>query len=187
MKLVSLADVKAFLEKTDTEHDQLLTNLIEQVSARIERALNRNLTKAERTEYFDKGESVYLLSAYPVDEAADFTVTLDGQSQTKDEDFYLDPEKGLIEFAYGTGDYKPRALVVTYTGGYAEDVNGVLQVPADLKRACLLQVAFEFRRRKDLGLRTVSMPDGSLSVNEPAALLPEVKQILAAHRRVTFG
>lgn len=186
MKLVSLADVKAFLEKTDTEHDQLLTNLIEQVSARIERALNRNLTKAERTEYFDKGESVYLLSAYPVDEAADFTVILDGESQTKDEDFYLDPEKGLIEFAYGTGDYKPRALVVTYTGGYAEDVNGVLQVPKDLKRACLLQVAFEFGRRRDLGLRAVNVGDGSINVYEPARFLPEVREILDLHMRVAL-
>lgn len=183
IKLVSLDNVKAFLEKTDTEHDTLLTMLIEQVSARIETFLNRKLKKQERTEYFDSGPEVFSLSAPPVDTSATLTVKLNDDAMTKGDDFYLHPDEGVIEFVTGTGVAWPRDLEVTYTGGYAEDENGILQVPDDLKRACLLQVAFDFRRREDIGLAAVSLPDGSVSTLRPAELLPEVKEILKAYRR----
>ncbi|MBN1253988.1 MAG: phage head-tail connector protein [Deltaproteobacteria bacterium] len=186
MKLVSLDTVKEFLEITDeTKFDTLIEGLIEGISTQIETFLNRKLKKESRTQYFPSGGKIFSLDAYPVDEAQTFTVTVWDATKDKDEDFFLDPNTGLIEFVYDTGTPRPRQVKVVYTGGYTE-TSGVLGVPDDLKHACKEQVAFEFRRRKDLGLASVSMPDGSVSVHQPADLLKNVQKILESYRRISL-
>jgi hypothetical protein len=49
--------------------------------------------------------------------------------------------------------------------------------------AVIMQTAFIFRRRKDIGLSSISLPDGSISVVAPTELLPEVKAVLKEYRR----
>lgn len=192
MKLVSLDAVKEFLEIPDeTKFDTLLEGLIDGISQQIETFLNRKLKEDTYTQYFPSGGKVFSLDAYPVDEAQPLVVTVWDATRDKDDDFFLDPDTGLIEFIYDTGTPRPRKVKVVYTGGYTEHSGeptdpelGVLEVPDDLKHACKLQIAFEFRRRKDLGLASVSMPDGSISVHQPADLLPNVKKILESYRRI---
>ena len=182
--LVSTEDAKLFLGlKTEDEHDDLIELIIEQVSARIETYLNRELKAEERTKYFDAGKDSYSLPAYPVDTGETFTVNHDDVELTIDEDYYLHDEIGVVEFPLGTGEYKVRSIDVTCTGGYTEG-SGVLAVPDDLKRACLMQTVYDFRRRNDLGLSSVSMPDGSVSIYQPARFLSEVEAILMTHRRL---
>jgi hypothetical protein len=184
IKLVSLATVKELLEiSAETRFDTLLTSLIEGISKQFETYLNRKLKKEARTKYFDTGLSVYSLEAYPVDLTQSFIITLNDVSVTINDDFYLDEDIGLIEFIGGTGTSWPRGLKVVYTGGYTETTE-VLAVPDDLKHACKEQVAFEFRRRKDLGLASVSMPDGSISVHQPAEWLSNVEETLKSYRRI---
>jgi hypothetical protein len=165
--------------------DTMITTLIEQISALIEKELKRELKAQERTKYFDSGRSIYALDSYPIiiAEESPFTVTLNDEAVTKDDDYYLDEDLGVIEFWGGTGTRWPRAVKVVYTGGYTEGEDGVLAVPDYLKHACLMQVAFEFKRREDLGLSGVSMPGGSVSTYQPADLLPEVKGIIKNNRR----
>jgi len=70
-------------------------------------------------------------------------------------------------------------IKVQYDGGYTPDT-----LPKDLRRAILQQIAYEFRRRKDPGLTSVTFPDGSInkfSINE---FLPSVEKILDRYRRV---
>jgi len=185
MKLCSVLELKNFLEipPDQVEFDELLESIIKAVSARIERALNRKLKKEQRTEYFTAGKKVYSLSAYPIDKEAGLTVEVWGSERT---DYVVYPESGLIEFINDTGIPWPKKVAVTYTGGY-EEVNGILQVPDDLKQACIMQAAFLFKRRKDIGLRSVSMPDGSISVQAPTKLLPEVEEIIKSYRRMPYG
>jgi len=212
IQLVSLNDVKLFLGMVDAAgnvdtanvtHDLLITQFIKQVSARIETYLDRLLTKEERTVYFDSGPSIFFLHAYPVDTDETFTITLNGVEQICatdgiDGDFFLYADEGKIVFPCGTGIATPQALKVIWTGGYAEiqtakeegteEGTGVLAVPDDLARACIMQSVYDFRRRNDLGLSSVSMPDGSISVAQgPSGLLSEVRYILnESYRRLVF-
>lgn len=257
MKLVSVSDVKAFLEKTDSVHDTLLGTLVEQVSKAIESATSRTLTQTEYTEYFNGGKRYYYVKAYPIfnwksivsitlsgtsavsvniathgfitgnkvkfkdilgttelnDNTYNITktdssnFTLDGTNSSNftafisggygskapvvtvsdstgyedKSDYYIWDTEGLIEFVVPPSTSLPRQVKVVYTGGYAES-GGVLQVPDDLKRACLMQSAFEFKRRKDLGISSLSMPDGSIAMTSSAALLPEVVRIIKLYR-----
>lgn len=179
MLLTSLTDVKLFLEKTDINQDDLLNLVILNVSARIERYLNRLFEKVERTQYFDAGRKYYSLPAYPIDLTAALTVTNSDVAQVVNSDYYVWDDVGAIEF-YSEPSYStPKQIKVIWTGGYATyDL-----LPQELQFATILQSAFVFRRRKDIGLNSVTMPDGSISVNSPTNLLPEVKQILNSLRR----
>ncbi len=193
--LVSLATTKAFLDidSAKTDYDSLLVTIIKHVSDRIQVFLNRKLNKEERTQYFQAGRTKYFLEAYPVDSTASLTVTLDDTVQTVNDDYWVWPDLGLVEFDYDTSYIEPRQLYITYTGGYLATATSIgvgstetvlLQVPDSIAYACMLQVAFVFRRRKDIGLNSVSMPDGSINTMYAADLLPEVKNILSHYRKI---
>ena len=181
IQFVDKADVKEIMEKADATHDAILTSMIQRVSASMEAYCNRSYKKQARTEVFNAGRKNYWLSAAPVDAAAELTVTLSTILQTIDSNFYLWGDIGLIEFITSPTDTTPKAVSITYTGGYAE-TSGVLAVPDDLKHACIEQVIFLFRRRKDIGLSSVSMPDGSINVLTPNDWLKSVLGTLAKYR-----
>jgi len=197
--LTSLATVKAFLEieSDKTDFDSLLVTTIKFVSDRIQTFLNRKLEKAERTQYFQAGRKTYFLDAYPIDSTASVTVTLDDTVQTTNDDYWVWPDLGTMEFNYAPSYIEPRQLYVTYTGGYAATDTAVgmsgistitetvlLEVPDSLAYACMLQSAFVFRRRKDIGISSMSLPDGSFNTMYAADLLPEVKNILRMYRKI---
>ena len=189
MRLISLTDLKSFLEKTDTVNDQLLSGIIERVSSVIEKYLNRYLLKATRTVSRNAGRRYYYLPAYPIDEVAILTVTYAGVAQTKDTQFFVRAVDGLIEFQQNSIPVytNPKEVVINWTGGYAasgESDTECLDVDDDLKEAALRQSAYNFRRRRDIGVSSVSMPDGSISKSPiDSFLLPEVKGLLVNYRR----
>ena len=179
MQLASLTDVKGFLELTDTTFDTLLNTILTGVSARIETFLNRDLHKEERTKYFDAGRRIIYLPAYPIDLTATLSVWDDDELQTKDDDYYVHETEGLIEF-YVTPSYsEPKQIKITWTGGYSLTAD----LPTDLQYATMLQTSLVFRKRKNIGTSSISLPDGSQSTNVTEALLSEVKEILKMHRR----
>jgi hypothetical protein len=189
MRLISLTDVKSFLEITNNNHDLLLSKIIERVSKRIESFLNRLLVKQERTVYRNAGKRYYYLPAYPIDESATLTVVCDGVTQTKNTDYFVWSDEGLIEFQKDAiPSYQdPKEVVITWTGGYATSGEGdteCLAVPEDIQDAALKQVVYNYRRRKDIGVSSISMPDGSVTkMPIDASLLPEVKDELIKYRR----
>jgi hypothetical protein len=197
--LTSLSAVKAFLEidSDKTNYDSLLVIIIKQVSDRIQMFLNRKLAKEERTQYFTAGRKTYFLDSFPIDTAASFTVSLDTTVKTINDDYWLWPHSGTIEFNFPPPHIQPRQLSVTYTGGYASTDTAVgiagistitetvlLTVPDSMSYACMLQSAFMFRRRKDIGISSISLPDGSFNTLYAADLLPEVKNSLMQYRKV---
>jgi hypothetical protein len=178
MKLISVADLKEFLEKTDGDHDSLLELLIEYVSTDLETAMNRFLEKQQRIEYFRGGGSIFALKAPPIDVVNHpFSLTIDGDSQAINDDFFVHVNSGLVEFLVGTEYTDPKQLVVTYTGGYSGTGNS-LAVPNDIKMACMLQTGYLFRRRKDIGINQMSMPDGSIGTFLTGEFLPQVQKIV---------
>lgn len=179
MQLASLAGTKAFLEIEVSTHDTLLGTLLTQISKRVETFLNRDLEKLARTAYYNAGRKMFFLPAYPIDEALTLTVALDGTTLDKDDDYYVWPDSGCIEFYVTPAYTQPKGIVIAWTGGYAD----YSTVPADIQMAVIMQTAFVFRRRRDIGLASISMPDGSIGVNAPTELLPEVKRVLKSYRR----
>ena len=186
MKLVSVSDVKTFLEKTDSTHDSLLTLFVEKVSQRIESYLNRKLTKTSYTEYFSSTGKKYNLQAVPIATSPVPVITISGSSYTEDSEYYVWYDEGIIEFVSIPTTSLPKQIKIVYTGGYAADVNGILAVPDDLKYACILQAAADFRNRDNLGLRTLNLPDGSIGITMND-LIPSVRQILRQNRLIPSG
>lgn len=194
MKLTTIRRVKMFLEdKTGSGglFDDLLTMIVEWESAKIERACNRYFEHNSYTEYRDAGKTKYYLPAYPIieNEASEpLIVTVDTAVQVQSTDFYLWPEKGLIEF-YSPPTYtKPRQVKFVWTGGYRPittdgDLYGALAVPGPLEMAAVMQSAHVFRRRNDLGVAAVTMPDGSIATPYSGDILPQVKKIIKQYYR----
>lgn len=181
IQFVDKSSVKAIMEKTDSTHDTIITSLIQYISKNIETYCNRSFKKESRTEVFNAGRKYYFLSAVPIDSSVALIVTLTGAAQTINSQYYLWDDLGLIEFITSPTDTTPKAVSITYTGGYTE-TDSILTVPDDLKHACIEQTIFLFRRRKDIGLSSVSMPDGSINVLSPNDWLKSVLGILNHYR-----
>jgi len=184
IQFVSVADLKALLEISDSDRDSLLTTIIQLTSAEMESYLNLQLKKQERTMKFNGGRTIYFLPAYPVDLTQDFTVTVAGAAMIKDSDYYVLDDIGIVRFIYSPLDFPPWAVSITWTGGYVESTGNekVLAVPDKLKKACLYQCRYEFTRRRDWGLQSESLPSGNVNIYKPADFLPDVKAILDSMR-----
>ena len=188
MQLITLGALKSYLELVNTDHDTLLTSIIAFTSKRFETYCNREFKKELRSKYFDVDNCIetkkYFLPCYPIDSTT-FTATYNTTVMTKDSDYYIWEESGIVEFYYTLTYSHPKQLKIDYYGGYQES-NSIIEVPDDLQYACILQCAFIYRRRKDIGLQSVNLPDGSLNVMAPNDLLPDVKQILNTYKNYIF-
>lgn len=189
MYLVAVPRIKQFLEIANNDQDPLLSLLTQYYSARIQTYLRRKLEKAERVIVFNGGKKIYALPAYPVDTVTKPVVKIADVLQEEDNNYYVWYDRGVIEFPYPPNINEPKILEVTWTGGYAliDDSSvddGSLAVPEDIRLACMMQVAFVFKRKRDLGITSITMPDGSISTQYAGALLPEVIDILKSYRNM---
>lgn len=60
----------------------------------------------------------------------------------------------------------------------------ITEVPKSINDAIAKQVAYEFRRRKDTGLSSVSFPDGSVNKFDTGEWIKGVEQTLNGARRI---
>lgn len=180
MDLTTLAKVKALLELTETDWDALITELVGAVSERCASYCNRDFESKSRVEYHDGGGLYLYLKGLPVAAIESIhgsdTWEWDTRNLIPAADYQL-LSAGMAAYRYGAWPYGPQALKVTYTGGYAADA-----VPDDLEMAARTQVAYDFRRRKDIGLESVSFPDGSIQKVNSGEFLPSVKSVLNRYR-----
>lgn len=179
MKLVTVDDVKLFMEKVDSDQDDLIELIIDSVSARIERYLNRYLLKQQYTEYFDGGYKTYFLHAPPIDTTKPINIYVSNTEQVLDSDVFVYEGIGALKFKYDT-EVGVKNVKVVYTGGY-ESMDDVILVPNDLKYACLLQSVSDFKNRDTLGIGNITLPDGSMRIIQDT-FLPQVKNILNQYR-----
>ena len=182
IKLISEEDLKLFLEEDNADFNDQFIQLIPQVSAQIETFLNRQLKEEARTQYFSGGRRYYYVNAFPIN-ITPAPIVLEGDvTQVPDTNYYTFEEDGLFEFQYTTDSWKPKMIKITWTGGYAADADGVLAVPDDIKQACVMQCAYVFKRRRDLGNSGASTPNGNVSYTTAVKLLPGVLELLRPHR-----
>lgn len=90
-------------------------------------------------------------------------------------DYNFDPETGLLARRYTYWLPGFRSVKVSYTGGL---IAADEETPADLKMACVMQVAFWYQRRNELGLTQRTMQGGSVSIQGSSKILPEVEDII---------
>ena len=188
MNLTTLAEVKEYLRTSGSSIGEDFNSLIEDtiipaVSLLIEKQCSRTFGEATFVEYHDGGGDFIYVKNPPI-----MSVT----SIYQDEDWTWDSshlEISYINFADNIGyksgkwPYAVRSIKVTYIGGfvYLATPGSHIVLPNDIKYAATLQVAYSFKRRKDVGLQTVSFPDGSIQKFDTGPLLAEVKGYLAPY------
>jgi hypothetical protein len=83
---------------------------------------------------------------------------------------------------YGSGSFGGHHKVkIQYNGGYSEST-----LVKSLKRALITQTVYRFRRRKDVGLSSVTYPGGSVNKFTTDQWLPEVLAVLNKFKRVSL-
>jgi len=154
--MVSLTEVKEWLNLTGTNDDDFLQRQINDWSDTIETRLGRIIKSDDyEDEIHDGGKLAILPKNLPV--TAIDSITIDDSELDSDE-YELDKEgckirmKSGLPFEGGTGE-----ILLSYTGGFAS-------VPGDIKRAVRQLVALEYylsgHGRKALAKRGESAPGG---------------------------
>jgi len=171
IELVSYADLKSLLDLEEA----LITSypalgvIRESVTSAFESFTGRLFESKERTDtiYISNPTQMIALPAIPVASVSSLVVTFYETSETY-------TEHGGYEITrYGvklTSSVQNCKIVITYTGG-------ISTVPDNLERAALLQTAYEFQSKDQIGAESVTTEGGS--VNRPAlGLLKEVQRLL---------
>jgi len=193
VNLTTLAKVKTLLELTETDWDGLINELIGAVSERCASYCNRDFENKSRVEYHDGGGRYLYLMGLPVVGSITSIYGSDtwewASGDLIDADDYFLHASGMVGYRYGAWPYGPKAMKVTYTGGYGSffegegsPPEGYNPPPDDLEMAARTQVAYDFNRRKDVGLESVSFPDGSIQKVNSGEFLPSVKSVLNRYR-----
>ena len=201
--MTTLNAVKSFLESDvetwEAAWDNIISGLISGVSAQIQAYCNREFERVERISYHDGGGRYLYLTETPVQEVAEILYAYDWEWAAATEygtaDYALvNAQAGMVGFKGGAWPEGAKVYRVTYTGGYdlasnygQSGVTNYTAIPADLEKAARLQVVYEFRRRKDLGLQSISFPDGSINTQESGEFLKQVKATLDRYRRRNIG
>ena len=176
IELVPYASLKSLLDLEDvliTDYPAL-DLLRSSVTFAIEEYLDRLLESKERTEtiYFGRQErSMVSLPAIPVTSISSVTVTIIGESETYDENEEYEITEYGIQLAVSLSKAK---IVIVYTGG-------ISVVPDAMARAALMQTAYEFQAKDQIGASSVSTAGGSVQRPE-LGLLKEVKRMLNQYK-----
>lgn len=169
--IVEFDDVKALLdlEKTEDKYPELAV-ILEQVHAALENYCQRSFEFDEYTEtgYLDSLDIP--LRALPI--ASVKSVAIDGKSQVMNWRVRGD----RISFrGHQEGNFK-----VVYRGGFDE-------IPADVKRAAVLQACHEYQRKDQIGATAVNTDGGSVQYSGQIGLLKEVIRLLSPYRNFALG
>ena len=122
MNLTTLAKVKTLLELTETDWDGLINELIGAVSERCASYCNRDFENKSRVEYHDGGGRYLYLRGLPVVGSITSIYGSDNWEWASGDligaDYYFLHASGMVGYRYGAWPYGPKALKVSYTGGY---------------------------------------------------------------------
>lgn len=161
--LTTLAAVREALNlpSSATGDDAYLTNLISRVSESVKRITRRSLTQTTLTEPHDGRRRSWLkLRDWPV---ISFTSLNEDPDQAwgastliASTDFVVDARRGYVYMKNGVLFQRyPQSIRAVYVAGYAA-------IPADLEQRVIQTVIEDWRTRKNEGLASKTLGDGSV-------------------------
>lgn len=189
--LTQLTTVKARLNilPTDPQYDDLLTFVIQAVSARFDQECNRALARtAGFIQEFNGAETEVRAACYPVESVERFDLkTNETQGWVEQTDVsYLIRRQCVLSLAAPLGQAQAQARVV-YTGGYVLPGDfagaGQSELPIELEQAAIEQVAFWFQNRDWVGVQRHWPPGGDYLQLADADLVPSVRAVIERYRR----
>ena len=172
IELVTFAELKTLLDLDGTTIAEYpaLALLQTSVLSAIESYIGRLLTSEERTNTLHIGgtsTSIIPLPGIPIASVASVTAS----SQGSDSDFEENSDYVIDSFGIRLlHKIQITKLTIVYTGGLTE-TNG------NLKRAALMQIAYEYQGKEQIGASYTSNEGGSVTRPE-LSLLKEVRRIL---------
>lgn len=190
--LVPLATVKSYCGIPDSSHDTTLELIIDAVSEAFNASTNRVLAKATYTNLYLDGGGEYdlLLPNYPVVSVTSLYENDVLLTEGLTYDYLLYSDEGRVHRRGGTWPKSDKIVKVTYVAGYVciAGVGETENIPAELKLAALIQIAYEWQKQKgsSWGETARSFPDGSTTYINRKEFLPEVAQVLSRYRDMRF-
>jgi len=201
--IVTLAEMKAQLGITDSTDDAVLTIWMQGLQGRLDLACNRKfLYDAAVTEYFDGGETYLYAKNFPI--ASVTSVHMDADMAWGDDTllasdgYRVNLKRGKIAYDI-SGQKWPEGfqnIRVIYAGGFVQSNGTAASGVSDnelqlLRRAFFLQMDFEWRNRRSLGMAQVSSQGVTIQQGQQVqllmkerTLLPEVESMLTPLKRI---
>lgn len=188
MHLTDTADIKLILgiPTAVTTYDAAIEALVEVAEQMVLDEIR--LTSPTSTSYTEKididfaGQNEVMLSRSPVISIVGLTIS--GQAQTLDSDYYLVKSIGAIKLdplsaSFPTGR---NVIEVTYNAGYEDNSS----IPKDLKHATGLIAASIFNQQSHFGLKSERAGGYSYQMDSgTGSTIPKIAQrILNKHRRL---
>jgi len=172
--LTTLDNLKSRLAIADTDvtSDDLLTAIIEAISARFDRECNRTFARAEDATFeFDADQREISPPCYPIESVSKFETKIsEAQGWVEQTGIdYLIRQSCTISLSESINSQpstiNPALARITYTGGYvlpgSDAAAGQTPLPADLEHACIEQCAAWFLTRDKVGLE-INWPKGGI-------------------------
>lgn len=199
----------------DQKDKDMINIIIAGVSAKVVTYLGRTIEKTTHVEYFDVSkftESSISLSAIPVVRDAEIAPGVPNPFAVKNRGVLIPTDKVEINFKRGIvkvrkdgSTFDPftwsgnanyaagatliedglEAIEVTYFGGMATDTADFIAKFPDIEYEVMLQVIFEYKRKKNLAMVSVGAGGNSSETYTEFTLRKELKRALRPHRRAT--
>ena len=167
MSLVSLSDLKTYLDITSTDYDTLLGNIKDGVEKLFIDISGNPIEQAdyETTVYADNIKLI-LLPVYPVNSVASIKV----DDTTIDLDNYeVYSEEGYIRFDFNVKG----KVVISYNAGYST-------IPMDIQEVVKQQTGLFFRNRGNIGQKSVTV--GNETITQEIGILPVFIEVARRYR-----
>jgi hypothetical protein len=191
--LITLDQLKAYLGPgfEGDQNDGLLELLIDSVTVMFDSHLGRTLAKTTYANlYFDgTGKENLYLPNWPVISITSIYEDDVLLTEGVDSDYVLYADIGILKRVSGAWLKGLKTVKTTLVAGYvvqgAAPLAGETALPANVKLACMIQVAREWKKTQgsEWGESSRTFPDGSTTRIE-RGLLKEVEEILDHYRRI---
>jgi len=192
MNFANLDDIKNTNDPiiNTEDYDEVLSMIMDGLGETFSKQCNRLFVANTYTELFNGGGEYIWLRENPIRQINNIWVDWEAEwdeTTSIDPADYLLMEDGKVWSLYFT--IRPRyyfapAIKVEYEGGYdrLEITDGDYPIPADLKLAFVRQAQYDLKRRKDMGIATVTFKDGNVIKQPLVEMLPQVEAVLQRYR-----
>lgn len=193
MDLTTLNEVKCVLGENTNDFDADLQLRITAISKRADHVAGRIFEKSTYVEIHHGGEKRLYIDNPPIESITEIVwddfANFSNGFVIASSDYHIVNRGWDIASTIGPfpGTSNEEVLRVTYIGGYLDANNASTTLPADLTYAIAEQVVYEFRRRKDIGLRDVSMPNGNIVKVTDRQFLPKTLDTIKTYRVLKIG